>query len=65
MYQAFDLQEKEACDKIEWLEADVSKLELQVREGRKFDTALMTGCGRGRPKAYEFVRHVRSLLATG
>ena len=64
-YQAFEVHKKEACEKIEWLEQEVNKLEVQMLQGRKFDTALMTGSGRGRPKADGFVWHVRCLLATG
>ncbi len=47
------------------MEGEVNKLEEQLLQDRKFDTAPMTGSGRGRPKADAFVRHVRCLLATG
>jgi hypothetical protein len=64
-YQAFDLGQKEACAQIESLEAEVWQLQEHIREGEKFDISLITGTGRGRPKAEGFVRHVRCLLATG
>ncbi len=64
-YQALEVEKQQACDKIESLEGEVSKLEDQVREGEIFDRALITGSGRGRIKAQGFVRHVRCLLATG
>ena len=64
-YQAFEEAKKKACDKIEWLEGEVWKLELQLREAKQFDIGLITGSGRGHPKVDSFVRHVRCLLATG
>jgi hypothetical protein len=47
--QAFEVEKQKACDKIEWLEEEVIKLEGQVREAENFDIALITGSGRGRP----------------
>ena len=64
-YQEFEEEKKKACDKIEWLEGEVWKLELQLRESKQFDIGLITGSGRGHPKVDAFVRHVRCLLATG
>ncbi len=64
-YQAFEGEKKKACEKIEWLEAEVCKLELQLQEAKQFDIGLITGSGRGHPKVDAFVRHVRCLLATG
>jgi hypothetical protein len=40
-YQVFDAQKEEAVAKIESLEAKVWELEEQLREGDKFDRALM------------------------
>ncbi len=64
-FQVFKLAGKASCDTIAILEGEVFKLQWLVHEGKKFDIALTTGSGRGRPKADAFVSHARCLLVTG
>ena len=47
------------------MEVEVFGLQEQLENEKRFDLALTTGAGRGRPKSGAFVSYVRCLLGTG
>ncbi len=56
MVRETEKEKNEWLEKNSWLETEVLKLQLQVLEGEKFDLALITGSGKGRPKADAFAK---------
>ena len=64
-YQVLEVQKEEGLRTIEKLEIEVFGLHEQLENEMRFDLALTTGAGRGRPKSGPFVSYVRCLLGTG
>ncbi len=64
-YQVLEVHKEEALLKIAKLEVEVFGLQEQLENEKRFDLALTTGAGRGRPKSGAFVSYVRCLLGTG